>query len=203
MKLDNKLGIEDPAELAREEERITKLTTLEILDGHLFEMPDISTFSALARIHMCLFGDVYDFAGKLRPFNVIDDDFMYAPMMFLQKGLFDLDMLPVDTFDQIVAKYVELNLAHPFYTGNARALRLWLNAVLKMETGTIVDWTLVDPEKYHDAMVASPEHDAELKALLKSALTDNVDDRAFFMKNLDANYALSGYATYTTAELAG
>lgn len=195
--LENKLGIANDFELAREEERLTKLRALELFDKGLLGTFEVGTFNGLASIHHYLFQDVYDFAGKMRDVNIAKGNFRFAPVMYLSAALDAIDRMPHSTYDQIIEKYVEMNVAHPFREGNGRSTRIWLDAMLKKELGQVVDWSLVDKVDYLLAMERSPVRDTEIKILLKDALTNRVDDRQVYMKGIDASYRYEGYATYT------
>lgn len=200
--LDNKLGIASEAELAREEELLTKQRALELFESGLLDTFEVGTFAGLARIHGYLFRDVYAFAGKMRTVNIAKGNFRFAPLMYLGAALAAIDRMPQATFDQIVEKYVEMNVAHPFREGNGRSTRIWLDCILKKELGQVVDWNLVDKEDYLLAMERSPVRDTEIKALLKAALTSDINDRQVYMKGIDASYRYEGYATYTMDEVA-
>ena len=195
--LENKLGITNDFELAREEERLTKLRALELFEKGLLGTFEVGTFAGLASIHHHLFQDVYDFAGKMRDVNIAKGNFRFAPVMYLSAALDAIDRMPHSTYDQIIEKYVEMNVAHPFREGNGRSTRIWLDAMLKKELGQVVDWSLVDKEDYLLAMERSPVRDTEIKILLKDALTNRVDDRQVYMKGIDASYRYEGYSTYT------
>lgn len=201
MALKNKLGIESDAELAREEERLTKLRALELYDTGLLDTFEVGTFSGLARIHGYLFQDVYDFAGKLRTVNIAKGSFRFAPVMYLEAALDAVDRMPQDSFERIVEKYVEMNVAHPFREGNGRSARIWLDCILKKQLKQVVDWSRVDKEDYLLAMERSPVRDTEIKALLENALTDAVADRQIYMKGIDASYRYEGYTAYSMEEL--
>lgn len=201
MTLENKLGIGNDLELAREEERLTKIRALELYDAGLLETFEVGTFAGLARIHGYLFQDVYDFAGRCREVNIAKGGFRFAPVMYLGAALDAIDKMPQSTFDEIIEKYVEMNVAHPFREGNGRSTRIWLDCILKKELGRVVDWSRVDREDYLLAMERSPVRDTEIKALLNDALTDAVADRQIYMKGIDASYRYEGYATYTMDEL--
>ena len=201
MALENKLGITDSAELAREEERLSKTRAVELFETDLLAGLEAGTFRALAEIHAHLFSDVYDFAGKVRTVNLAKRNFRFAPLMYLQAALDNIERMPQDTFDRIVEKYVEMNVAHPFREGNGRATRIWLDHMLKCEIGRVVDWSLVDKEDYLLAMERSPIRDIEIKHLLKQALTDRVHDREVFMKGIDNSYHYEGYTTFKTEDL--
>lgn len=201
MALENKLGITDSATLAREEERITKIRAAELFDLGLLDSYEVGTFAGLAQIHAYLFGEVYDFAGQIRTVNIAKGGFRFAPVMYLEAALAHIDHMPQATFDEIVEKYVEMNIAHPFREGNGRSARLWLDAMFKAALGQVVDWSRVDKEDYLLAMERSPIRDIEIKHVLRAALTDAVDDRDVYMKGVDASYYYEGYNVYATGEL--
>lgn len=201
MTLENKLGITDSVELAREEELLTKRRALELYDEGLLDAFEAGTFDSLAKIHGHLFQDLYAFAGMMRTVNIAKGNFRFAPSIYLPDALKAIEEMPQTTFDEIVEKYVEMNVAHPFREGNGRATRIWLDAILKKELGRVVDWSRVDKEDYLFAMERSPIRDTEIKIILKNALTDKVDDRQVYMKGIDASYRYEGYATYTMEEL--
>lgn len=201
MALENKLGITNSAELAREEERLSKKRALELFETGFLSTLRAGTFDALSKIHAFLFSDIYEFAGKLRTVNIAKGNFRFAPLMYLSAALDNIEKMPQTTFDEIIEKYVEINVAHPFREGNGRATRIWLDHILKTELGLVVDWCLVDKEDYLLAMERSPIKDLEIKHLLKSALTDKINDRQVFMKGLDTSYHYEGYTTFKTSEL--
>ena len=201
MPLENKLGITDSATLAKEEERISKTRAVELFESCLLSSLPAGTFGTLCRIHAHLFSDIYDFAGKVRTVNIAKGNFRFAPLMYLDAALESIEKMPQKTFDEIVEKYVEMNIAHPFREGNGRATRIWLDHILKTEMGVVVDWSLVNKEDYLLAMERSPVRDIEIKYLLKNALTDKVDDRQTFMKGIDHSYEYEGYATYKAENL--
>ena len=201
MPLENKLGITDSATLAKEEERISKTRAVELFESGLLDSLPAGTFDTLCRIHAHLFLDVYDFAGKVRTVNMAKGNFRFAPLMYLGAALESIEKMPQSTFDQIVEKYVEMNIAHPFREGNGRATRIWLDHILKTEIGMVVDWSLVNKEDYLLAMERSPVRDIEIKYLLKNALTDKVDDRQTFMKGVDHSYEYEGYFAYKAEDL--
>ena len=201
MPLENKLGITDPATLAKEEERISKTRAVELFESGLLASLPAGTFDTLCRIHAHLFSDIYGFAGKLRTVNMSKGNFRFAPLMYLGAALESIEKMPQRTFDEIVEKYVEMNIAHPFREGNGRATRIWLDHILKTELGVVVDWSLVDKEDYLLAMERSPVRDIEIKYLLKNALTDKVDDRQTFMKGVDHSYEYEGYFAYKAEDL--
>ena len=193
---ENKLGIEGDIGLAREEERLTKLRALELFESGLLDTFEVGTFVGLAQIHRCLFQDVYEFAGKRREVNIAKGNFRFVPVMYLSAALEAIDGMPQSTFDEIVEKYVEMNVAHPFREGNGRSARIWLDCILKKGLGVVVDWSLVGKEDYLLAMERSPVRDTEIKTLLKAALTDRVDDRQVYMKGIDASWRYEGYSAY-------
>ena len=201
MALANKLNISDSAELAREEERISKKKAMELYDKGLLDKLDAGTFSALASIHKYLFDEIYDFAGEVRDINIAKGSFRFAPVMYLESALEHIDNMPQSTFDEIVEKYVEMNIAHPFREGNGRATRIWLDLILKKELGMLIDWSKVDKEDYLLAMERSPVKDVEIKYLLKTALTDKIVDRELYMKGIDNSYHYEGYTAFKTDEL--
>ncbi len=198
--LNNKLGINDARELAHEEERLTKKRALELYDNKILETFDVGTFAGLKAIHGYLFQDVYDFAGQMRNVNIAKGNFRFAPVLYLDSALKSIDTMPQDTFDHIIEKYVEMNVAHPFREGNGRSTRIWLDAILKKELGQVIDWSQVDKEDYLFAMERSPVRNKEIKAILKEALTDKINDRQVYMKGIDASYRYEGYSTYKTED---
>lgn len=197
MPLENKLNITDSAELARVEEKISKQKALELFEKKLLDTFEVGTFSGLKKIHGYLFSDIYDFAGELRTVNIAKGNFRFAPVMYLEAALKNIDEMPQSTFDEIIEKYVEMNVAHPFREGNGRSTRIWLDCILKVELGQVIDWSKVDKEDYLLAMERSPIKDVEIKVLLKSALTDRIYDRQVYMKGIDASYHYEGYNTYS------
>lgn len=201
MALENKLGISNDVELAREEERLSKLRALELYDAGLLGTFEVGIFAGLAKIHGWLFQDVYEFAGEPRTVNISKGSFRFASVMYLSSALRAIDGMPQSTFDQIVEKYVEMNVAHPFREGNGRSMRIWLDCMLRSELGLVVDWSRVDGEDYLLAMERSPVRDKEIKLLLEEALTDAIADRQVYMKGIDASYRYEGYATYSMDEL--
>lgn len=201
MALENKLGITNSAELAREEERITKTRAIELFDRDFLDSLTPGSFSALAAIHKFLFSDIYDFAGEVRSVNIAKGNFRFAPLMYLRAALENIEKMPQSTFDEIIEKYVEMNVAHPFREGNGRSTRIWLDHILKSEIGKVIDWSIVDKEDYLLAMERSPIKDIEIKHLLKNALTDKVNDRQMFMKGIDTSYHYEGYSTFKTEDL--
>ena len=201
MALENKLGISNSAELAREEERISKTRAIALFETDFLSTLRSGTFDALSKIHVFLFSDIYDFAGKVRTVNLAKGNFRFAPLMYLDAALQNIEKMPQSTFDEIIEKYVEMNVAHPFREGNGRATRIWLDHILKSEIGMVIDWSLVDKEDYLLAMERSPIKDIEIKHLLKNALTDKINDRQVFMKGIDHSYYYEGYTTFKTEEL--
>lgn len=202
MALQNKLGLTDEAELARAEEKLSKTKALELYDTGLLDTFEVGTFAGLAKIHHYLFDEIYEFAGQMRTVNIAKGNFRFAPVMYLRAALDSIDAMPQATFDQIVEKYVEMNVAHPFREGNGRSTRIWLDCILKKELQQVVDWSRVDKEDYLLAMERSPVKDVEIKALLKAALTDQIDDREVYMKGIDASYHYEGYHVFKTETLA-
>ena len=199
--LENKLGIDDSAALAREEERISKKKALELFENYILEHLPAGKFATLQKIHAYLFSDIYDFAGKIRTVNLAKGNFRFAPLIYLGAALENIDKMPQSDFDEIVEKYVEMNIAHPFREGNGRATRIWLDHILKTEIGRVVDWSKVDKEDYLLAMERSPIRDIEIKYLLKNALTDKIDSREVYMKGIDHSYYYEGYTAFQTEEL--
>lgn len=201
MILENKLGITDQVELARAEEKISKQKARQLFDSGDINKAEVGTFAGLAFIHGYLFGDIYDFAGKIRDVNIAKGDTAFARVMYLDVSLKNIEKMPQSTFDEIIEKYVEMNMAHPFREGNGRATRIWLDLILKKEIQRVVDWNQVDKEEYLSAMQRSVVKDLEIKVLLKHALTDKIDDRALFMKGIDVSYFYEGYSEFKTEEL--
>ena len=201
MALENKLGITNSAELAREEERISKKKAVELFESGSLDKLAPGRFASLQAIHKALFEDIYDFAGELRTVNLAKGNFRFAPLMYLEAALGNIDKMPQSTFDEIIEKYVEMNIAHPFREGNGRSTRLWLDQMLKAGIGQVVDWSKVDKEDYLLAMERSPIKDVEIKVLLKAALTDEINSREVYMKGIDHSYYYEGYTTFKTEEL--
>ena len=199
--LKNKLGIDNPIELAKEEERITKIKARQLFETKKLDTFEVGTFSGLAQIHKYLFEDVYDFAGKIRTENISKSNFRFASVMYLEEALRKIDEMPQSNFDEIIEKYVEMNIAHPFREGNGRSTRIWLDMILKKEIGMVVDWNEIDKQDYLLAMERSPIKNTEIKLLLERALTDKIDDREVYMKGIDASYNYEGYNLYKTEEL--
>ena len=201
MALENKLGLTNEAELARAEEKISKTKALELYDTGLLDTFAVGTFAGLAAIHRHLFEDVYAFAGQMRTVNIAKGNFRFAPVMYLAAALESIDRMPQTTYDEIIEKYVEMNVAHPFREGNGRSMRIWLDQMLKGGIGQVVDWSRVDKEDYLLAMERSPIRDTEIKTVLKAALTDDVNSREVFMKGIDHSYYYEGYTTFKTEDL--
>lgn len=201
MALENKLNITDSAELARAEEKISKQKALKLYDTGILDTLTPGTFKTLCAVHKYLFEDIYEFAGKLREVNIAKGNFRFAPLMYLQAALDNIDKMPQSDFDEIIEKYVEMNIAHPFREGNGRATRIWLDLILKRELGKVVDWIKVDKEDYLLAMERSPIRDIEIKHILKNALTDKINDREVYMKGIDTSYYYEGYTTFKTEDL--
>ena len=201
MTLPNKLNITDQIALAKAEERISKQKAKQLYDSGDIAQAEIGTFAGLAYIHDYLFGDIYDFAGKIREVNIAKGNFRFAPLMYLEQALKHIDAMPQGSFDEIIEKYVEMNVAHPFREGNGRATRIWLDLLLKKAIQQVIDWSRVDKEDYLSAMQRSVVKDLEIKMLFKQALTGRIDDRALFMKGIDVSYYYEGYSEFKTEEL--
>ncbi|HCX62529.1 protein adenylyltransferase Fic [Sedimentibacter sp.] len=199
--LENKLGITNQPELKREEERLSKLKAKQLFESGDINEIEVGTFKGLSCIHRYLFEDVYFFAGKLRDVNIAKGNFRFAPVMYLEASLANIDLMPQSAFDEIIEKYVEMNVAHPFREGNGRSMRIWLDLMLKSGICRVVDWNLVDKEDYLLAMERSPIKDIEIKHILKNALTDKINDREIYMKGIDVSYYYEGYSEYITEEL--
>ena len=201
MVLKNRLGIHDSAELARMEEKISKKRAVELFESSYLNEYEAGTFRMLAAIHKYLFEPIYDFAEKVRDVNMAKGNFRFAPVMYLQAAIENVEKMPQSTFDEIVEKYVEMNIVHPFREGNGRSTRIWLDIILKKELNLVVNWSLVDKDDYLLAMERSPVKDIEIKHILKQALTDKIDDREIYMKGIDYSYYYEGYAVYKAEEL--
>lgn len=199
--LENKLNINNEVELAKEEERITKLKALELFDTKKIYEFEVGTFKGLSKIHKYLFDSIYDFAGNIREVNISKGSFRFASFIYLKEILNKVDMMPDDTFDKIIEKYVEMNIAHPFREGNGRSMRIWLDVILKKNLNKVIDWSKVKKEEYLLAMERSPIKDTEIKLLLSNALTDDINNRLIYMKGIDASYNYEGYNTYSVEEL--
>lgn len=201
MVLKNKLGIENQVELNKIEEKVSKQKAQQLFDsGEINNIP-VGTFEGLRKIHAILFGKIYDFAGKMRDVNLAKGNFRFAPLMYLEHALKYIDNMPENTFDEIIEKYVEMNIAHPFREGNGRATRIWLDLILKKNLKKVIDWNKIDKADYLSAMQRSPVNDLEIKYLLKGALTDKIDDRKVFMKGIDTSYFYEGFDAFKTEDL--
>lgn len=201
MALENKLGLETSAELAREEERISKKKAIELFENGVLDKLETGKFSALKAIHKYLFEDIYDFAGKIRNVNIAKGNFRFVPLMYLEEALKNIDKMPQTTFEEIVEKYVEMNIAHPFREGNGRSMRIWLDLILKNQIGQVIEWSKVDKEDYLLAMERSPIKDIEIKHILKAALTNEIHSREIYMKGIDHSYYYEGYTIFKAEEL--
>ncbi|MGZ8173591.1 MULTISPECIES: protein adenylyltransferase Fic [Methylobacter] len=201
MTLENKLGITDAVELARVEEKLSKAKAHKLFTSGFLNTLNVGSFEALASIHQTLFGDIYDFAGKIRKENIAKGNFRFAPVIYLEVALKNITAMPQSSFDEIIEKYVEMNIAHPFREGNGRSTRIWLDQILKHELKQVVDWSKVDKNDYLLAMERSPVKDVEIKVLLKQALTDKIDDNVIYMKGIDASYYYEGYSLYKTEDI--
>ena len=201
MILENKLNIKDGAELAREEERISKKKAKEMFETGVLNKLEPGTFETLKKIHLYLFSDIYEFAGKIRNVNIAKGNFRFTPLAYLEEAIKNIEKMPQSTFDEIIEKYIEMNIAHPFREGNGRSTRIWLDLILKKELNLVIDWSKIDKTDYLLAMERSPIKDIEIKQLLKEALTDRVNDREIYMKGVDNSYLYEGYATFKTEEL--
>ena len=199
--LENKLGLTSSAELAREEERISKKKAAMLFENHILDNLESRKFSTLQTIHKYLFDEIYDFAGKLRTVNIAKGNFRFAPLMYIESALKNIDEMPQSNFDEIIEKYVEMNIAHPFREGNGRSTRIWLDHMLKTEISKVIDWSKVDKEDYLLAMERSPIRDIEIKYVLKNALTDEIDSREVYMKGIDHSYYYEGYTAFKADEL--
>ena len=199
--LGNKLGLISSADFAREEERISKKKAVELFESGMLDKLEAGSFSALKAIHKYLFDKIYDFAGETRKVNISKGNFRFAPLMYLEAALANIDKMPQSTFDEIVEKYVEMNIAHPFREGNGRVTRIWLDLIFKTELHMVVDWSKVEKEDYLLAMERSPVRDIEIKHILKAALTDDINSREVYMKGIDQSYYYEGYTTFKTEEL--
>ena len=199
--LENKLGIDNSADLAREEERISKKKAVELFENGILDTLETGKFSALKAIHKYLFDEIYDFAGQIRTVNLAKGNFRFAPVMYLKAALENIDKMPQSTFDEIVEKYVEMNIAHPFREGNGRSTRIWLDMMFKQELSMVVDWSKIDKEDYLLAMERSPIRNIEIKHLLRNALTTEIDSREVYMKGIDHSYYYEGYTTFKAEEL--
>lgn len=201
MALENKLGITSAPELAEAEERISKKKAIELFENGILDKLVAGKFESLKSIHKYLFEDIYDFAGKIRTVNISKGNFRFAPLMYLEAALANIDKMPQSNFEEIIEKYVEMNIAHPFREGNGRSTRIWLDCILKKEIGKVIDWSRVDKDDYLLAMERSPIKDIEIKHILKKALTDDINSREVYMKGIDHSYYYEGYTTFKTEEL--
>ena len=201
MTLENKLNIKDSAELARIEEKISKKRAVELFENGYLDNYKAGTYEMLSAIHRYLFGDIYDFAGKVRTVNMSKGNYRFAPIMYLQTAIENVEKMPQSTFDEIIEKYVEMNIAHPFREGNGRSTRIWLDLILKTELNKVIDWSAVDKEDYLLAMERSPIKDFEIKYILKQALTDKINDREVYMKGIDHSYFYEGFVVYKAEDL--
>ena len=201
MTLQNKLGITDSVELAKAEEKISKKRAIELFESGYLNNLEAGTFKLLAEIHKYLFDLIYDFAGQIRTVNIAKGNFRFAPLMYLQVALENIEKMPQSTYDEIIEKYIEMNVADPFHEGNGRSIRIWLDLILKKELGQVVDWSLVDKEDYLSAIARSPIKDIEIKYILKQALTDKINDCEVYMKGIDHSYYYEGYSTFKTSNL--
>lgn len=203
MIIENKYGIIDSAEFARVEEKVSKTKAMQLFESGLLDTFEVGTFEGLKKNHKYLFDEIYDFAGEIRNVNIAKGNFRFAPVMYLEAALKSIEKMPQSNFDEIIEKYVEMNIAHPFREGNGRSTRIWLDLILKSEIRQVVDWSRVDKEDYLIAMERSPIKDVEIKALLKNALTDKINDREVYMKGIDASYYYEGYNVFKTENLNG
>lgn len=201
MILENKLNITDGTELAREEERISKKKAKEMFETGFLDTLEAGTFKTLSKIHEFLFSDIYEFAGKIRNVNIAKGNFRFTPLAYLEEAVKNIEKMPQSNYDEIIEKYVEMNIAHPFREGNGRSTRIWLDLILKKELNLVIDWSKINKEDYLLAMERSPIKDVEIKQLLKEALTDKINDREIYMKGIDNSYLYEGYSTYKTEEL--
>lgn len=199
--LENKLGITNSIELAKEEEKITKIKAIELFENKILDKIEVGTYKGLAEIHKYLFEDIYEFAGEMRRENISKNNFRFASAMYLEEALNKIDQMPQSNFDEIVEKYIEMNVAHPFREGNGRSTRIWLDMILKKELKMVVDWSRINKEDYLLAMERSPIKNLEIKYLLKNALTDKIDDREVYMKGIDTSYNYEGYNLFSAEEL--
>ena len=201
MILDNNLGLTNQAALDRAEEKLSKQKVKKLYDSGKINEIEVGTFKGLAEIHEFLFSEIYDFAGNIRTVNIAKGNFQFAPVMYLEHSLKHIDQLPQTSFEEIIKKYVEMNIAHPFREGNGRTTRIWLALILKKEVQKVVDWNLINKEDYLSAMERSPINDLEIRYLISKALTDKIDDRELYMKGIDVSYFYEGFSTYTIDDL--
>lgn len=201
MALENKLGITDSAELVREEEMRSKKKAIWLFEEGILDTLDAGSLATLKEIHKILFGEIYEFAGEIRKVNLAKGNFRFAPLMYLEAALANIEKMPQSDYDEIIEKYVEMNIAHPFREGNGRSTRIWLDLILKKELGQVIDWSRVDKEDYLSAMERSPVKDIEIKHILKQALTNRINDREVYMKGIDHSYYYEGYSTFKISDL--
>ncbi|HFK6097596.1 TPA: protein adenylyltransferase Fic [Enterococcus faecium] len=201
MILENKLGLTNQVELAKAEEKLSKQKAKELYDSGKINEIEVGTFKGLSEIHDFLFSEIYDFAGKIRTVNIAKGNFRFTPVMYLEQSLNHIDQMPQTSFEEIIKKYVEMNIAHPFREGNGRSTRIWLDLILKEELQKVVDWNLIDKADYLSAMERSPINDLEIRYLISNALTDKIDDRELYMKGIDVSYFYEGYSEYTIDDL--
>ena len=201
MALENKLGITDSATLARTEEKLSKEKAVKLVEHGILDKQKAGSFQALAEIHKYLFEDIYDFAGKIRTVNIAKGGFRFAPVMYLESSLENIEKMPQSDFDSIVEKYVEMNIAHPFREGNGRSMRIWLDMMFRKELSVAVDWSRIDKEDYLLAMERSPIKDVEIKVLLKAALSDEINSREVYLSGIDQSYYYEGYNSYSIDDL--
>ncbi|MGG5311115.1 protein adenylyltransferase Fic [Enterococcus sp. DIV1304_2] len=201
MILENKLGLTNQVEVAKAEEKLSKQKAKELYDSGKINEIEVGTFKGLSEIHDFLFSEIYDFAGKIRTVNIAKGNFRFAPVMYLEQSLKHIDQIPQTSFEEIIKKYVEMNIAHPFREGNGRSTRIWLDLILKEELQKVVDWNLIDKADYLSAMERSPINDLEIRYLISNALTDKIDDRELYMKGIDVSYFYEGYSEYTIDDL--
>ena len=201
MVLENKLGINNSAELAREEEKISKKKAVKLFETGYLNNLEAGKFTTLSKIHKFLFDEIYDFAGEIRNVNISKGSFRFVPVLYLKEALDTIDLMPQKTFDEIINKYIEMNIAHPFREGNGRCTRIWLDLILKKEINKVIDWNKIDKEDYLSAMERSTVKNSEIKDLLKNALTDNINDREVYMKGIDVSYHYEGYNIFKTEDL--
>lgn len=201
MILENKLGLTNQVKLAKAEEKLSKQKAKELYDSGKINEIEVGTFKGLSEIHDFLFSEIYDFAGKIRTVNIAKGNFRFAPVMYLEHSLKHIDQMPQTSFEEIIKKYVEMNIAHPFREGNGRSTRIWLDLILKDELQKVVDWNLINKEDYLSAMERSPVNDLEIRYLISNALTDEINDRELYMKGIDVSYFYEGYSEYTIDDL--
>ncbi|MCO5478388.1 Fic family protein [Enterococcus gallinarum] len=201
MVLENRLGLINQVKLAKAEEKLSKQKAKKLYDSGKIDKIEVGTFKGLSEIHEFLFSEIYDFAGKIRTVNIVKENFRFAPVVYLEHSLKYIDQMPQTSFEEVIKKYVEMNIAHPFREGNGRSTRIWLNLILKEELQKVVDWNLINKEDYLSAMKRSPINDLEIRYLISNALTDKIDDRELYMKGIDVSYFYEGYSEYTIDDL--